>query len=129
MKAVEATIISRTIPRDPVPTLGKVIRPLKRTREPWLARPQEGAGGIDTVIGMMDLLWTGQEARHARGGKEAVKASPGVRGACGRLGAAGGARSARPGGARGSERPGTGLPLPEACHGTRRRENTEPNPR
>ncbi len=59
--AVEATAIPVVSPQDPRPTLGKVIAHLKPTVANWQLA---GGGSIDSVLGLMDQLWTGQP-RHA----------------------------------------------------------------
>jgi hypothetical protein len=68
VRAVEAVACPLVVPHDPKPTLGKVIGHLKDASGKWaLAIPGSGAagGGIVPLVGMLELLWTGQVSRHA----------------------------------------------------------------
>lgn len=66
VKAVEAAGIATVIPKDKVPTLGKMITALRDAPHKWLVT----VGGMApddqvlTVASMCELLWRGQTDRH-----------------------------------------------------------------
>jgi hypothetical protein len=64
VKAVEAVANPLVLPKAPKPTLGVVIGHLKDAQAKWeVAIP--GKDDVLTLVSMLDLLWTGQVARHA----------------------------------------------------------------
>jgi hypothetical protein len=69
VRAVEAVACPMFLPKDPKPTLGKVIARLRERPGDWylvLAGEQEAAGVVPLRI-MIQLLWTAQKSRHAGG--------------------------------------------------------------
>jgi hypothetical protein len=67
VRAVEAVACPLVLPNDPKRTLGKVIGHIKDASGKWaLAIPGGGAagGGVVPLVGMLELLWTGQVSRH-----------------------------------------------------------------
>ena len=67
VRAVEAAACPLVLPNDQTRTLGKVIGELKKASTKWaLAIPGGGAagGGVVPLVGMLELLWTGQVSRH-----------------------------------------------------------------
>jgi hypothetical protein len=69
VRAVEAVACPMLLPKDPKPTLGKVIARLRDGPDDWhlvLAGEQEAAG-IAPLQVMLQLVWTAQRSRHAGG--------------------------------------------------------------
>lgn len=69
VRAVEAASCPLVLPKDPRPTLGKVIARLRDRPDDWqLVLPGEHeAEGIAALRVMLQLLWTAQRSRHAGG--------------------------------------------------------------
>lgn len=69
VRAVEAASCPLVLPKDPRPTLGKVIARLRDQPDDWqLVLPGEHeAEGIAALRVMLQLLWTAQRSRHAGG--------------------------------------------------------------
>lgn len=66
IKAVEDAAIPVVTPKDRVSTLGKVIKVI-RDQKDWnlpLAREDNQAPSGEVLLGMMQVLWTGQHDRH-----------------------------------------------------------------
>jgi hypothetical protein len=68
VKAVEAVVVPVVLPNDPKATLGKAIGEMRNDPVRWsctFTRPTSTGDPIDTVIGMLDLLWKNETERHA----------------------------------------------------------------
>lgn len=69
IKAVEAVACPLVVPKDPVPTLGKVLGVLRQSAGKWayVLVDRDGHGSPGPIIEMMTRLWEGNRARHAGG--------------------------------------------------------------
>ena len=63
VKAIESILIPIVIPKDPTPTLGKVLRALKARPKKWNTRFQ-GEDTVKALTALLDELWTAN-SRHA----------------------------------------------------------------
>jgi hypothetical protein len=66
VRAVEAAASPIVIPRDPQPTLGKIIPALRAAPSKWrvVLRPSSGPDPVETVAHMCELFWKSQRDRH-----------------------------------------------------------------
>lgn len=68
VKAVETVVAPVIVPDDPRPTLGKAKNALRdgmhNFEMEWAS--QQDQTGLDTVLRMMESLWTGQHDRHGK---------------------------------------------------------------
>jgi hypothetical protein len=69
VRAVEAITCPLLLPKDPKPTLGKVIAHLRDKPDDWqLILPgEQDAAGVTPLRLMLQLLWTAQRSRHSGG--------------------------------------------------------------
>lgn len=69
VRAVEAAACPLVLPKDPTPTLGKVIGHLRHASDSWVfvIQGKNQATGIAPIVAMLELLWTGQTSRHSGG--------------------------------------------------------------
>jgi hypothetical protein len=69
VKAVETAAHRVVTPRDPRPSLGKMIKAMRDAPSKWeTVVGAKGADNIPAVVGMMDLLWTGHVRHGGAGG-------------------------------------------------------------
>jgi hypothetical protein len=77
IKAVEAAAKPVVSPENERTTLGSIIRDLKARPDKWsfVIHPRGEDTGIQTIISMMDLIWTGLVARHGDDEAERIEAT------------------------------------------------------
>jgi hypothetical protein len=65
VKAVEAALAHRVSPQNGKQTLGTMIRDVAAKPSKWtFVIGDDSANGLETLLGMMRLLWNGQTSRH-----------------------------------------------------------------
>lgn len=65
IKAVEAAMAPVVSPTNLKATLGTIIRDVENKTSKWVFEIADGrAGGVETVLRMMQMLWDGQTSRH-----------------------------------------------------------------
>lgn len=79
VRAVETVACPLALPQNPKATLGTVIAHLRDdASKKWqfVLVDRDGGGTVDTLVAMLDRLWTGQVSRHA-GGENSRDQRPG----------------------------------------------------
>jgi hypothetical protein len=67
VRAIEAAAHESVIPDDPKATLGTMIKAMKDKPEKWVVTT-EGTHPVETIIDMMETVWTGHTDRHGEKG-------------------------------------------------------------
>lgn len=67
VKAAEAVACPLLAPKDLAPTLGKAINNLRDSLDKWRFTIEAAGNSVETILGMLQILWKGHESRHAGG--------------------------------------------------------------